>query len=217
MRFPLIDRVGQVYGRLTVMAFVERLRTPAGAPYRTWRCRCICGTETVVRGGNLGNGHTLSCGCHKLTVNITHGRTDTAEYSVWEGMIQRCHNPKDTKWPLYGARGVKVCERWRSFENFLADMGERPPETSIDRYPDNDGNYEPGNCRWATIWEQNRNLRVRPTSQSGVNGVTWSNQRQRWVAMITVRSRRIGLGRFILMDDAIAARRAAEREYWQDA
>lgn len=81
------------------------------------------------------------------------------EYRTWQAMMQRCHSTTYHSYADYGGRGIKVCARWQSFENFLADMGLRPPGTSLDRWPDNDGNYEPGNCRWATPTEQNRNQR----------------------------------------------------------
>ena len=95
------------------------------------------------------------------------GRTASATYNIWAAMIQRCTNPKSRDWRLYGARGITVCERWRKFENFLADMGTKPDGLSIDRI-DNDGNYEPGNCRWATALEQARNKRTqgRPPMRS---------------------------------------------------
>jgi hypothetical protein len=81
-------------------------------------------------------------------------------YRSWHGMRQRCSDPKQENYKYYGGRGITVCDRWQSFENFLADMGERPEGTSIDRYPDNDGNYEPGNCRWATRSQQQHNKRT---------------------------------------------------------
>lgn len=83
----------------------------------------------------------------------------SSTYITWQSMMQRCGDPNADQYPLYGGRGIKVCDQWRSFEAFLADMGERPPGTTLDRYPNNDGHYEPGNCRWATNKQQGRNRR----------------------------------------------------------
>ena len=101
----------------------------------------------------------------------THGLSKTREFRVWVAMRSRCMSPQDPAYPDYGGRGIKVCERWDEFEVFLSDMGYRPSDKhSIDRYPDNDGNYEPGNCRWATVRQQSRNRRT--STHITANGTT---------------------------------------------
>lgn len=150
-----------VFGRLRVVSLGPS--TKHGK--RRWNCVCECGNATLVLGVQLCSGRTASCGClHRdrmREINTTHGMAGTPEYQAWWNMLARCTNPEHDWYSDYGGRGIQVCERWRdSFENFYADMGPRPsPDHSLDR-ENNDGNYEPGNVRWATKPQQNRNLRV---------------------------------------------------------
>ncbi len=161
--------VGERFGRLVVHQFVRK-----DANWNTWwLCQCDCGGSKTVARYNLVTGNTSSCGCLQLASikrvgasTKRHGMWNTPEYKAWQMLRHRCYNPKAAGYKNYGGRGIKVCERWQSFDAFIEDMGRRPaPDLSIDRI-NNDGNYEPSNCRWATKKEQVINRR--PSSQ-------WSN------------------------------------------
>lgn len=126
-----------------------------------WKCICDCGGVTFTSSSSLTKGNTKSCGCLRselLTKTYTkHGMTSSRVYQIWLGMRKRCNNEKSSRYKFYGAKGIKVCERWNaSFDNFLEDMGEPKEGQSIDRI-NVYGNYEPNNCRWASSAEQHRN------------------------------------------------------------
>lgn len=151
-----LDLVGHKYNRLTVVSPAAK----QGKIYY-WNCLCDCGKTTIVCTSNVRHGQVKSCGCLNKELhdarNITHGKTNTPEYIIWSAMKQRCLYEKGHKWVNYGGRGITICERWLCFSNFYEDMGPRPSNKhSLDRI-NNDGNYEPSNCRWATNTEQCNN------------------------------------------------------------
>jgi len=149
--------INKKFGRLTVLEFAENYK---------WLCKCECGKEKIVYGCSLRSGNTKSCGCLNKEVHTKHGHSIKGKrsktYMSWASMLKRCNNPNHKDYKNYGGRGVKVCDRWlnkeNGFENFLEDMGEMPGKHQIDR-TDNDGNYEPTNCRWVTPKENCRNRR----------------------------------------------------------
>ncbi len=164
--------IGRKFGRLTVISKAVRPRY--------WLCHCTCGAEKEVATGNLTCGRTNSCGCYRREFSkavkeanpaafkgarLRHGQTASRTHSSWNAMLQRCSNPNRDNYPDYGGRGISVCQRWQVFENFLADMGQRPEGTTLGRI-DNNGDYEPTNCRWETMKEQAANRRPRAAVQA---------------------------------------------------
>jgi hypothetical protein len=184
-----LDIVGQTFDRLIITKFV-RIRNGKSL----WECLCTCGNEVVIVGHDIINGHTRSCGCIRkelarknvVSMNTTHGMSNTNFYKVWRGMLTRCYNVRNKDYKNYGGRGIIMCERWLDFNNFKEDMYESylkhieefgEANTSLDRI-EVMGNYEPFNCKWSTMREQNRNTRI----TSNTNNYD-EHQRQRNIIM----------------------------------
>lgn len=160
MAVRIIVPIGTKFGILTVIGEADPFVRPDGRKDSRSLVRCECGVECFVRNDSLKSGNTSSCGCSRGEEK--HGKRNSVEYATWKRIKDRCTNTKNPKYASYGGRGIAVCERWKnSFLAFLEDMGPRPSANhSIDRFPDNDGNYEKSNCRWATVVEQANNTRT---------------------------------------------------------
>ena len=163
---------GQRFGRLKV---IERVSYKSSLGY--WRCKCDCGREVIVRTENLTHGQVKSCGCLNSELvtkrNTTHGLRYTRLYRIWHGMKQRCYNQNHPRYPDWGGRGISVCEEWRnSFKSFYdwAVGNGYQDDLTIDRI-DNNGNYDPRNCRWTTTKEQNLNKRSYKLRESDLDAI----------------------------------------------
>lgn len=164
---------GQTFHRLTVVA-------KAGIKHQRalWECKCICGNKAWATSSQLTCGQKKSCGClnkenykYRTSGHGHSGKNRTPTYKSWSDMRTRCNNPKAVCYSSYGGRGIAHCERWEKFENFLADMGVKPENKTLDRI-DVNGNYEPSNCRWATVEEQAANRQA--TVHIEYNGIKYS-------------------------------------------
>jgi hypothetical protein len=153
----ILGVVGMKFGRWTAIN-----KEPNKGKYICYRFRCECGTESVLTLSSVKSGNSLSCGCYQKELaslrRTSHGKSATPTYAAWNTMRQRCSNPNNGKFKNYGARGITVCDRWNTFENFLEDMGERPHGLTLDRINNSLG-YFKGNCRWASQQDQQNNRR----------------------------------------------------------
>ena len=200
-----IDLTGKRFGRLFVLSVADR-------KYHLI-CVCDCGNKCTVAISSLKSGSTQSCGCLRLERSKTHGMSHIPEFRVWNSMLERCNNPNNKRYCDYGGRGIKVCERWMDFKNFIADMGFRPKGLTLERI-NNDKGYSPSNCKWDTGENQARNRRIRKASKTGINGLSWDKLRGKYRAKICVNYKCKHLGLFVSIDDAKEARRQGEIKYW---
>ncbi len=201
---------GQKFERLTV---IEEAGKNKNGCIR-WKCKCDCGNEDIVTGSNLRNRNVQSCGClrkEKQKKKVTkHGQStskgQSLVYTTWRNMLNRCYSPNNSEYSNYGERGIKVCRKWWKFKNFYKDMGDKPKGLTLER-KDNDGNYKPSNCKWATQQEQAQNRRAK--------GCHWNKKAQKWQAYIEVNRKKIHLGLYKNEEDARKAYLEARKKYFR--
>jgi hypothetical protein len=224
MNKKLIDLWGMRFGRLLVIGRSSIITgaTEKQAGQRKWRCRCDCGNLCYIRSGELRYGKATSCGCYNAEKNFKHGHATREKgksrtYTTWQEILNKCYNPNSPSYAFYGGRGITLCKRWfENFDNFLSDMGEKPKGLTIERI-NNDGNYEPENCKWGTYSEQNRNKRHGPprNKTSGLpTGVIRSGKKFR--GAVTINCKYHYLGTFETTEQAKEAVKARLREYGKE-
>jgi hypothetical protein len=203
----LINRVGDRFGRLTVIAHAGRNKLKKVL----WQCQCDCGKTVNVPSGSLVTGNTTSCGCFLKETITKHGGWQKSSYNTWRAMMRRCYNLKDKDFSRYGAVGVTVCLDWHDYATFAKDMGEPSGAETLDRI-DPYGNYTPENCRWASLPTQARNTRVRKNSDTGVTGV--HKRGNKFLAEITAKKKKYYSKVCTTLEEAAKARKELERLHW---
>ena len=212
MEGVLEDLSGKVFGRLTVLSFNGR----SGSQY-LWNCQCECGKTNTPSRSSLVSGKSKSCGClareRSAASQTKHGKSKDRIYKIYIGMKKRCNNKNSNSFKNYGAKGIKLCNRWEdSFDNFFEDMGAGYKDNlTIDRIDGKKG-YSKDNCRWATMQVQNSNKGKTKANKSGVVGVHFCKVRKKWLAKITKNRKVSILGSFDDFNDAVKARREAEKD-----
>lgn len=208
-----INLIGVRYGRLLALSrIVDREFNKTGTK---WKCRCDCGEITIVASDALRRGLTKSCGClsieNTVSRNVTHGMSKTKIYHIWASMIARCKSD-GTGHPDYGGRGITVCTEWvNSFDLFYAYVGDRPAGKTLDRI-NYDGNYEPGNVRWADHTTQQINQRLKSNNKTGIKGVTLVKD-GKFLATLVIYGAKVLSKEFFTLEEAMEARRIAEEKY----
>lgn len=210
------DLTGQRFGRLTVVK-----KAPNIEGRTAWECLCDCGNTCVSRTQYLIQGTKKSCGClkHENKATLTHGKSKERIHKEWRGILHRCKNPSASHWENYGGRGITVCDEWKTdfmaFYNWSMGNGYTD-DLTLDRI-DNDKGYSPDNCRWVTHMENCHNRGARKDSQTGYAGVQpreLADGRISYRVVITTNYKRVTIGSFETLDEAISARKSAEAKYW---
>lgn len=206
-----IEMVGKRFGRLRV---ISKIRIDKHRDIK-WMCKCDCGKNKEIGGKHLRSGHTKSCGCLMVETITTHGMSYSSTYRTWKDMIQRCFNKNCICYKNYGGRGIKISDRWLKFKAFYKDMGTKPKGLTIERI-DNDKGYYKENCAWETYITQARNKRLSSNNNTGVAGVHWYKQTKKYRVSLCEEGKTHHIGYFSTIDQAIVARKQAEKKYWPE-
>ncbi len=204
---------GKRFGRLEIIKQVEDYIDPTGVHKAKWLCNCECNTKKEIIGSSLKNGYTRSCGClHREGTNYRHGygskNKEHSLYHKWLDMKQRCTNKRNRSYHNYGGRGITICKEWLNSPGTFIEWGLTngwKEELIIDR-KNNDGNYEPNNCRFVTHSVSAINQRIKKNNKSKYSGVWFEKKHKKWLAFITYKKKRTHLGSYANKQEAVTAR-----------